>query len=154
MAADFWDTSSTAKLYLNEAGSEWVAARFGEQEQAISALVHVEMASLLARRCAEGEFDEDQRDTIYGQYLSDTNSLEVIEVTDDILKEAARLILSGVFGTRVRAADAIHLATARRWFDKARALNMHAGAFIVADQALRDAAVAIGLPVENPEDYA
>jgi|CXWL01.1.fsa_nt_gi predicted nucleic acid-binding protein len=153
MPRDFWETSSAAKLYLNEIGSEWVTARMGEGEGAISALVHAEMASLLARRCAEGEFDADIRDEIYGRYLGDTNRFEVLEVTDGILKASARLILSGIFGTRVRASDAIHLATAQRWFEQARRLNIESGAFVVADKALRDAAVALGLAVENPEDY-
>jgi hypothetical protein len=62
--------------------------------------------------------------------------------------------LSGRLATRVRALDLIQLASALEWFERARALNIESGAFVVADRPLREAAVALGLDVENPEDYA
>ncbi len=153
MSADFWDTSALAKLYLSERGSEWSAERARSNDVAISEVAHVEVASLLARRCAEGEFDSNVQYQIYVRYLEDTRRFEVVPLSAGLTAGAARLVLSGVLGTRVRSLDAIQLATAQRWFERTAASNMEAGVFIVADLPLRDSAVALGMRVDNPEEH-
>ncbi len=90
---------------------------------------------------------------MYSRYLADRVEWIAIEIDGRIVERASELVLTGRFGTRVRAADAIQLASAERWFERARDRNIDIGAFIVADRHLRDAALALGLPVENPEDY-
>jgi predicted nucleic acid-binding protein len=153
VAADFWDTSSIAKLYLNEVGSEWSARRALERAVSGSELALAEMASILARRCAEHEIDEARRDELYSRFLSDTEDWQLTAVTDTVLRRAASIGLSGIFSTRVRALDLIHLASVTEWFERAAASSMEAGSFIVADNPLRDAALALGLAVENPEEH-
>lgn len=153
MSADFWDTSALAKLYLSERGSEWSAERARSNDVAISEVAHVEVASLLARRCAEGEFDSNVQYQIYVCYLEDTRRFEVVPLSAGLTAVAALLVLSGVLGTRVRSLDAIQLATAQRWFERTAASNMEAGVFIVADLPLRDTAVALGMRVDNPEEH-
>ncbi len=153
MTTDFWDTSALAKLYLNEIGSEWAASRAAEDDVAVSQLAHVEMASLLARRRAAGDFDSETQRHIYARYLNDLRKFEVIPFNDSLASRAAALVLSGTFGTRVRSLDAVQLATAELWFESSVAHTLDVGAFVVADGALGTAAAALGLPVENPEEY-
>lgn len=86
---------------------------------------------------------------MYSRYLADRVEWIAIEIDGRIVERASELVLTGRFGTRVRAADAIQLASAERWFERARDRNIDIG----ADRHLRDAALALGLPVENPEDY-
>jgi predicted nucleic acid-binding protein len=153
VTADFGDTSALAKLYLGERGSEWSVERAGSNAVAISELAHVEVASFLARRYAEGEFDVSVQHQVYGRYLEDTRRFEVVRLSASLTAAAASLMLSGVLGFRVRSLDAIQLASALWWFEQTRALNIESGAFIVADGPLRDAAVVVGLVVDNPEEH-
>jgi predicted nucleic acid-binding protein len=153
VATDFWDTSSIAKLYLNEVGSEWAARRAIEHRVSGSELALAEMASILARRCAEHEFEEAKRDELYSRFLSDAEDWQLAAITESLLRRAASIGLSGILSTRVRALDLIHLASVMEWFERAKASNIEAGAFIVADRPLRAAAEALGLPVDNPEEH-
>ena len=153
MAADFWDTSALAKLYLNEAGSEWAARRAAANEVVVSQLTHVEIASLVARRRAAGEFDEPVQRQLYARYLTDVRTFEIVPFTAALAVRAAELVLSGTFGTRVRSLDAVQLASAGWWFEAAAANTLDSGAFIVADSALGSAAAALGMPVDNPEEH-
>lgn len=153
MTADFWDTSALAKLYLDERGSEWSVQRALSNAVAMSELAHVEVASFLARRCAEGEFDASVQRQLYGRYLEDTRRFEVVRPSASLITAAAGLTLSGVLGLRVRSLDAIQLASAMWWFEQARALNIEPGAFIVADGPLREAGAALGMAVDNPEEH-
>lgn len=90
---------------------------------------------------------------MYAQFLADTLRFELISLTDHLISSASNLLLVGTFGMRVRTADAIQLASALWWFERVSALNIEPGAFIVADTPLRDAAAALGLVVDNPEDH-
>ena len=153
MAFDLWDTSSIAKLYLNERGSEWAAVRAREHSVAYSRLVVPEFASVLARKTAIGEISNEHRNRLHEEYLADATRFQIVELTEQLMSIAAQLLLDGSFGTRVRAGDGIHLASAQWWFARLRDLNIETGAFIVADRPLREAAIALGLSVKNPEDY-
>jgi predicted nucleic acid-binding protein len=154
LAFDFWDTSAIAKLYLNESGSLWAADRADASEVVCSQLVITEIASVLSRRSAQGEFDVAKRDLLYASFLDDAERWQMSAVTNDLLRRGSSIALSGRLATRVRALDLIQLASALEWFERARALNIEPGAFVVADRPLREAAVALGLDVENPEDHA
>ena len=151
---DFWDTSSIAKRYVDERGSDWAAARSAAEIVVLSAMTAAEFASVVARRCAEGEFDEQRRDLLYRRFSADRATWILIQVDEVVVDRAAELALSGAFGTMVRASDAIQLASALAWFEAARARNIDPGSFVVADDRLLKAAIALELPVVNPEDYA
>jgi len=149
---DFWDTSGLAKLYIPERGSAWASER-ARGGLAASEFCVVEIASVLQRRFTEGQSSADERDERYARFLSDTRAFDLITVREQIVTHAARLLLQGAFAGRTRALDAVQLASALEWFERTAASNMEAGAFIVADRSLREAAVALGLAVEDPEDY-
>jgi len=53
----------------------------------------------------------------------------------------------------LRGFDAVQLATARLWFEALRPTNIEPGTFVVADGALRDAALSLGIVVDNPEEH-
>lgn len=149
----FLDTSALAKRYLPEAGSLWVFSLLegAGDSVTISAITSVELSSALARRCRTGEISPEQRDTQYRQFVADSSVLEIIEVTEGIMSEASRLLFALPVG--LRSLDAIQLATLLRWSEQLKANNIEPGTFVVADSALRDAAVALGLPVDNPEEH-
>ena len=153
MAVHFWDTSALAKLYLNERGAEWASGRFRRNDAVRSALATAEMASLLSRRVARGELPEADLQPLYERFIRDSFAMTVLSVDEPVMRDAAALLLSGVFGARVRAQDGIQLATARSWHARSAENRAAMGAFIVADRRLRDAARSLGLPVENPEDH-
>ena len=94
-----------------------------------------------------------QRVCAAARFLRDAVRFELIDVTRDLLAVASELTLSGGIGRRMRSLDAIQLATARWWLEQAATLTIEPGAFIVADAALRESAVGLGMAVENPEDY-
>ena len=118
----------------------------------ISALTIVEMASVLRRRHTEAASAPVDAREFYRRFVGDASRFEVVSIDEELITRAGELLLEGVTGARVRSSDAIQLATARWWFEQVSALNIESGAFVVADHPLRDAALALGLPVENPED--
>ena len=149
MTFDFWDTSALAKLLLPERGSEWAAER--SEQIVISRLTLVEIASALGRRCRDGEFDALRRDELHRAFLASLHDFEVIDLTDVILAAASQLLLAAP--SALRSLDAIQLAGARQAFAQAEAAGIDRGFFIVADQRLLDAAIALGIATLNPEDY-
>jgi uncharacterized protein len=149
-----WDTSAIVKLYVQERGSEHTRQLAESGSVVIASITIVEFASALRRRTIVGDLTTDQRDAAYRRFLSDAREFSLVEVTEAVRTEAARLLLDEprVVG-RLRGFDAVQLATARVWFETLRPTNIEAGVFIVADGSLREGAVALGLPVDNPEEH-
>ena len=154
MASSPWDTSALGKLYLPERGSDRALALARDSIIVLSSITPVEFASALRRRVLMGELTVEQRDLAYQRFFADSRGFQFADPNDAIRGLAVKLLHSEprIVG-RLRALDAIQLATAIWWFERATASNIEAGAFIVADRSLREAAVALGLAVENPEDY-
>ena len=95
-----------------------------------------------------------QRDLAYQRFLADSPAFQFVDPDDAIRGLAVKLLhFEPRIAGRLRALDAIQLATAIWWFEWVAASNIEFGAFIVADWSLREAAVALGLAVEDPEDY-
>ncbi len=154
MPDNVWDTSALAKLYVPERGSRYARQLAAADDIAISSITVVELASALRRRTLAGDLPAADRDAAFRRFLADTADFAVVELTDAIRAEAARLLLDEplVVG-RLRGFDAVQLATARLWFKALRPIRIKPGAFVVADAALRAAAVALGVPVDNPEEH-
>ncbi len=148
------DTSAVIKYYLPEAGSDWINALFSSESVTISHLAVAEFASVLARRTREGNLALQHRDNIFALFLEDTPRYAVLALTRRIVNEAAGLLLTGSSSVRLRALDAIHLATARWSFARARRRGIATGSFVTADRRLIEAAAWAGLPTMNPEDYS
>ncbi|HEY8694359.1 MAG TPA: hypothetical protein VIR57_16650 [Chloroflexota bacterium] len=62
------------------------------------------------------------------------------------------MLLSTPAPIRLRALDALHLASARSAFARARRRGIATGSFVTADGALLQAAAWAQLPSLNPED--
>lgn len=134
----YLDTSALVKLYVDEEGATAVRSAVAQAELiATSAIAYVEARAAFARRRWEGGLSA-------GGHLSLTRDLErdwsrylTIEVAVPVIRDAARLAARH----RLRAYDAVHLASARTVASRVP------GAFIFAswDAVLERAAAREGL---------
>lgn len=154
MPDNVWDTSAIVKLYVPERGSDYLRQLGTAAGIVIASITIVEFAAALRRRAIAGDLTADQRDLAYQRFLADAREFSLVESTDAVRNEAARLLLDEprIVG-RLRGFDAVQLATARVWFEALRRASIEAGAFVVADGALREAATALGMRVDNPEEH-
>ncbi len=153
MALAYLDTSALAKRYLPAAGSAWVARLCQQEPVAISLVAIPELASALARRVREGALSAQQRDALFEAFVRDARSFTVVEPGQAIAQQAAALLLTAPLPVRLRTLDALHVASARLAFARARRRGVATGSFVAADRALLDAASWAGLPTLNPEEY-
>jgi len=133
----YLDTSTYLKLFVLERGS-------GEARKAVqgtkvlsSAILPLESCSALARRKAAGEMNEHEFDAVLEHVRAGMSSIEIVRMTDDILKMAESVTLK----TGARALDAIHIASALVFKD-ATSLEL---AFMTSDTKQGDAAGRAGL---------
>jgi predicted nucleic acid-binding protein len=153
MVLHYLDTSALAKRYIQEPGSDWVRKLVDSEDIAVSELVIVESASALARRTREGNIPANEADTAFQLLMTDMRRFTVLAMTQEILRDAATLLLRRAGPLRLRSLDAIHVATAEAAFRSARDRGIEVGAFVTADRALSEAIRSIGLATLNPEDY-
>jgi uncharacterized protein len=149
----YLDSSALVKRYVPEAGSTWVSRLSQQEPVAISLIAVTEVASAIARRTREGALSAEQRDTLFQLLLYDTRSFTVVNLSQVIAQQAATLLLTAPVPIRLRTLDALHVASARWVFARARRRGVATGSFVTADRALVDAAIWAGLPTLNPEDY-
>jgi hypothetical protein len=95
------------KRYVREAGSETVRGWLGAGSPATSRLSEVEIASVLARRCREGAFDERARDHALVVLRRDFKKLSVVEISPLVTARAVSLLARHA----LRAGDALQLAS-------------------------------------------
>ncbi len=111
----FADTSALGSVYLgDEADAGWMGEVIfeGPDPVVVSQLAEVELASLLARACADGRLDDEgvsRRLDEFSRDSSDGGPIGVMPVTTDVVVDARDLVLRW----RVRTLDALHLATAQ-----------------------------------------
>jgi predicted nucleic acid-binding protein len=145
----FVDTSALAKRYVVETGSHWVRSWIFPKHRnsiIVSAISNVEMASLLMRREREKSITKAERIRILNNFLRHLDrQYQVIEL-DDVLFDRARGLLVKY---PLRALDALQLASA---LEAARILQVRP-TFLSADTRLLTAAVAEGLPADDPNAH-
>lgn len=154
MPLHFLDTSALAKRYLAEQGSDWVAELLRSEPVSTSALTSVEFASVLARRVRDGSISAQNRAELLDAFSRDAERWIVIDLADEIIEAAARLITQAPISIPLRALDALQLACGRASLAIAGDVGNPAGSFVSADHRLLAAAQWAGLAVENPEDHA
>ena len=152
MPLHYLDTSALAKRYLPEAGTDWVNALFSSEPLAISHLAMVELASALARRTREGDLTAETRDAIFRAFAADIDQLVVLELGPEVVQQATTMLLEAPRTVRLLSLDALHVATARVAFARARRRGVAAGAFVTADKDLAAAAEWAGLKLLTPEN--
>jgi len=105
----YLDTSSLAKLYVDEIDSAEIRDRVHEATIVVtSTLSYAEMWSVAARRRRERILSAREAGRILDVFESDWNHFGKINVDHTLLKEAGRLLMK----YPLRALDAIQLASA------------------------------------------
>jgi predicted nucleic acid-binding protein len=150
----YLDSSALIKRYLPEPGAAWVARHCEQEPIAVSLVTVPEVASALSRRTREGALTAVQRDMLFQAFLRDVQTFTVIGLHQATAQQAASLLLTAPIPVRLRTLDALHVASAKLAFTRARRRGLATGSFITADRALVDAATWAGLPTLNPEDEA
>src|SRR6266567_5948645 len=153
MPLSYLDSSALVKLYLPEIGSGWVIALVGREPVAISALTLAEMASALGRHRREGHLSIEQQGAYYEEFRVEVEGFTISALTGSVVQQAAAILLQPSAPHVLRTLDALHIASARIVFERARRRQEAVGAFVSADRVLNDAARWAGLAVENPEDH-
>jgi predicted nucleic acid-binding protein len=153
MPLTYLDSSVLVKRYVPEIGSVLVARLCREEPVATSLLAVPEIASALARRTREGVLSADQSTSLFQALARDAQSMILVTVDQTLGRQAATLLLAAPPHIRLRALDALHVASAQRAFARARRRGLATGSFVTADRALIEAANWVGLSALNPEDY-
>ena len=131
----YLDASALVKLFVPEDESDELnAALVGVTDVIISDLALTEMASALGRRARERLLSHREAQRLYREAWKVLRSSRHAELTPAIHRRAERLMLS--LPLRLRALDALHLATA---------LDEQAATVVSFDPRLRDAAASQGL---------
>lgn len=153
----FLDTSALAKRYVNELGSAWVRTQCRAQmgnSIIISQATLVEAVAAFCRKAREpnisqriSEADRDQSIRLFRQHVR--RQYSVVRVTTSIYNQAGDLCRLH----RLRAYDALQLASALAARNKLTSLGTQPPTFVSADAELLTIAAAEGLSIENPNAY-
>ena len=106
----YLDTSALVKLYVDEEGTPVVRGAVDQAELiATSAIAYVEARAAFSRRYWEGGLSRRAHRGLRRDFERDWPRYLIIEVAAPVIRDAARLADSH----RLRAYDAVHLASAR-----------------------------------------
>jgi predicted nucleic acid-binding protein len=145
VAVYFLDTSAVVKRYVQETGTTWIKAladpAVGDFLY-VARVTDVEMTAAIARRRRLGSLTIAQAGTALNEFRLDfAQHYRIVEITIPLLRHASQLADLHV----LRAYDAVQLAAV---------LDIHrldpSLILLSADADLNAAAVAEGLPVEDP----
>lgn len=135
----YLDTSALVKIYVQEDGSAGCRRAVAEADLiATSALAYVEARAAFTRRRHDGGLPPRSYRQVITDLDGDWSSYAVVDVTESVIREGARLAERH----RLRAYDAVHLASATALRDAGRAEPM---VFASWDAALERAARREGL---------
>lgn len=146
MSVIFADTSAFVRRYIPEVGSKWVQAWIepvANNTIFISDIGMVEFVNVLARRQRENAISQDDLLKLEKDFRFHVNNeYRVITVRERVLRIARDLSLKHP----LRTLDAIQLASA---LEVIRLVGVNP-TLISGDQRLLTAAVAEGIPIDNP----
>jgi len=131
------DTSTYLKLFLKEKGSDKARKLVKENSLLSSAILTSESFSALSRRRQGKEIDDKMFDRLVNRIKKDLPYIEIIKLTDDVLKTAEEVILRST----VRTLDAIHIASALL-FQELTGIEL---TFITSDKKQEEVAKDVGL---------
>jgi predicted nucleic acid-binding protein len=150
----YLDASALVKRYVNEEGSDWLRATIDPARSQLlftSRMTIVEVISAFARRVRDGSLTLEEfasaRDLFRGDCLDE---YQIMPPTIAVIDSASFLLERHP----LRAYDAIHLATALGAQQFLADQNYPALTFLSADDRLNQAAVAVGLAVDNPNTHS
>jgi predicted nucleic acid-binding protein len=144
----FLDTSAIVKRYAQEAGTTWVRTLVAPATGNfiyLARITEVEVTAAIARRRGQPGFSVAQANGALGLFRQDfAQDYRIAEITVPLLRQAALLADTHA----LRGYDAVQLAAALEVRLQVPALILVSG-----DGDLNTAALAEGLPVENPNAY-
>lgn len=150
----FFDTSAIAKRYVNETGSEWVRAQCEQIVENTIILSYATLVEAVAAFCRKARqqglsqrisgADRNRHITLFRQDVEE--QYYVIRLTKPICLRVGNLCRS----YKLRAYDAVQLATALIMNERFIIDRKTALVFISADVNLLTVAEAEGLGIENP----
>lgn len=155
MGVYFLDTSALVKRYVAESGSLWVADLYRRELDntlIISQATLVEAVATFCRKAREQNISqrisEEDRDRLIAIFRRDVrNRYNVVRITSSICNRAGDLCRIH----KLRAYDAMQLASSLTMLDKLAELGISLPVFVSADTELLNAAHVEGLEIENPE---
>lgn len=142
MSWAYFDTSALVKRYVDEAGRAQVLRLLRRHQCVTSALLSVEFRSALRRRTTDGSLDARRLPEILKRFGADREFWALVEVTDDVLRAAEKLVAAHP----LRTLNAIHVASAQLFADRLAASEL---TFVSADAHQTAVAAAIGMATEN-----
>ena len=154
MVTYYLDTSAATKLYVLETGSAWLRQLLLPASRTVTVLsthlLRVEIWSAFARRLRDNTLTATQYNRVSYWFAQHQHTLYRLRVVDEIVIQQTR----GLFDAyRLRAYDAVHLATAIIANQPLLANALPGLTFLCADERLLAAATAEGLAVDNPNDH-
>lgn len=130
------DTSSLAKRYIQESGSEQLDALLQQaSELAVCVILVPELISALNRRLREGALAGEQYQSVKVLLLNDLRDVTVLQLTPVVISRSVSLLENSA----LRAMDALHVACALEW---------KADLFVTSDKRQFDSAISSGLRTE------
>jgi predicted nucleic acid-binding protein len=140
----YFDTSAIVPVVIDEPSSMVACRLWDEADRVVSSrLVYVEGRAALAMAHRVDRIDEAELREAVDTFESLHNQLDVIEVTEGLLREAGGLAEQ----LSLRGYDAVHLASARLVHDAEMILA-------AGDQSLLVAARALGLATADLTSYS
>lgn len=132
----FFDSSSFAKRYIEEKGSQLVDNICQEaSDLSISVICIPEIISALNRRVRERSLSRKDYTIIKRALSEDVRDILIINLTDDVISSSTKLLEK----YSLRAMDALHISCALEW---------GAGLFVSSDKKQIHAAEQAGLPTK------
>lgn len=108
----FFDSSSFAKRFVEEEGSEKVESACSKaSELGLSVICVPEVVSALNRRKREDTLTTEQYNDAKQRLLEDVRDADIINLTSVVIGSALRILETNP----VRAMDALHVACAMEW---------------------------------------
>ncbi len=104
----YFDTSSYIKVYVKEKGSLKARNLLKNKRIVSSIILQAECFCALSRKHHRGEIDERDLKTLINQIKGDRKHLDIINLTDDVIKKVESIALN----SNTRILDAIHIASA------------------------------------------
>jgi len=104
----YFDTSSYIKVYVKEKGSLKARNLLKNKRIVSSIILQAECFCALSMKHHRGEIDERDLKTLINQIKGDRKHLDIINLTDDVIKKVESIALN----SNTRTLDAIHIASA------------------------------------------
>lgn len=150
----FLDASAAVKRYADEPGSTWVRGITDLQARNTILLAEITLAEVAAAIAAKHRAPKgitlEQRDRILSRFLQDCeDQFVLLSIERSVIDRAVELAQRH----RLRAYDAVQLATALEANEIMHSQNLPGLIFVAADGDLLTAAAAEHLSIDNPLNY-